>query len=382
MARARRRSVLVLGSTGSIGRSALDVLRARAGLFTVVGLAANRRVDAFVEQVREFRPPAAALLDREAARTARRRLGKGVRTDIREGPDGVLSLLADPGADAALVGISGAAGLASTSEAVRRGMRVALANKESLVVAGPALLREARRTGAEILPVDSEHCAVAQALLAGKRAEVRRVLLTASGGALRDWPLALAAYNAGERRVTAALKSQGVSEYYQLVLPIETERYVFRILAAKLILEAPDHYGFDIAPEERYAPHSTDVITVPVTGSLGVRELAAAAGSFYREIRALNPAIMSDYLPKGRYEVRIPRGARKDVVARLPMLRRATPAVDVRRVKYRVKRGDTLQRIAERFDVSVEELRQWNRGLEGHRINAGDVLVIERSGRR
>ena len=198
----------------------------------------------------------------------------------------------------------------------------------------------------------------------------------------RDWPLALAAYNAGERRVTAALKSQGVSEYYQLVLPIETERYVFRILAAKLILEAPDHYGFDIAPEERYAPHSTDVITVPVTGSLGVRELAAAAGSFYREIRALNPAIMSDYLPKGRYEVRIPRGARKDVVARLPMLRRATPAVDVRRVKYRVKRGDTLQRIAERFDVSVEELRQWNRGLEGHRINAGDVLVIERSGRR
>ena len=190
MPRARRRSVLVLGSTGSIGRSALDVLRAHRGLFSVAGLAANRRVDDFVDQVREFRPPAAALLDRAAARAARRRLGKGVRTDVREGPEGVLSLLSDPGADAALVGISGAAGLASTAEAVRRGMRVALANKESLVVAGPALLREARRTGAEILPVDSEHCAVAQALRAGKTAEVRRVLLTASGGALRDWPLA------------------------------------------------------------------------------------------------------------------------------------------------------------------------------------------------
>lgn len=197
----------------------------------------------------------------------------------------------------------------------------------------------------------------------------------------RDWPLALAAYNAGERRVASALKTQGVSEYYQLVLPIETERYVFRILAAKLVLEAPDHYGFDIAPEQRYAPHSTDVITVPVTGSLGVRELAAAAGSFYREIRALNPAIMSDYLPRGRYEVRIPRGANKDVAARLPMLRRA-PVADVRRVKYRVKSGDTLQQIAERFDVSIDALRSWNRRVRGDRIHPGDVLVIERRSRR
>jgi soluble lytic murein transglycosylase-like protein len=197
----------------------------------------------------------------------------------------------------------------------------------------------------------------------------------------RDWALALAAYNAGERRVASALKTQGVSEYYQLVLPIETERYVFRILAAKLILEAPDHYGFSVAPEERYAPHSTDVITVPVTGSLGVRDLAAAAGSFYREMRALNPAIMSDHLPAGRYAVRIPRGADKNVAARLPMLRRA-PVVEVRRVKYRIKRGDTLQRIAERFDVSVEALQRWNRSARSGRINAGDVLIIERPRRR
>lgn len=201
-------------------------------------------------------------------------------------------------------------------------------------------------------------------------------------GQFRNWALALAAYNAGERRVASALKAQGVSEYYQLVLPIETERYVFRILAAKLILQAPDHYGFDVAPEERYAPHSTDVVTVPVTGSLGVRELAAAAGSFYREIRALNPAIMSDYLPAGRYAVRIPRGGNTNVAARLPQLRRAAPAAEVRRVKYRVKRGDTLQRIAERFDVSVEALQSWNRGIRNGRIHAGDMLVIERSGRR
>jgi hypothetical protein len=192
----------------------------------------------------------------------------------------------------------------------------------------------------------------------------------------RDWPLALAAYNAGERRVATALQAQGVSGYYQLVLPSETERYVFRILAAKLILEAPDHYGFAIAPEERYAPHATDVVAVPVSDSLAVRELASAAGSFYREIRALNPAIMSDRLPSGRYTVRIPRGAAKVFAAALPALGRKSPARSVARVTYRVKKGDTLQRIARRFDVSVEALRGWNRSVRHGRIYPGDVLVV------
>ena len=188
MPRQRKRSVIVLGSTGSIGRSALSVIRAHPDLFTVAALAARGSVEAFVEQAREFRPGAAALLDPAAAAAARRAL-RGVRVDLREGLDGILSLFEDPGADAALVGISGAAGLSSTVEAIGRGMRVALANKESLVMAGPVLLREARRTGAEVLPVDSEHAAVAQAMLAGGRREVRRILLTASGGALRYVPL-------------------------------------------------------------------------------------------------------------------------------------------------------------------------------------------------
>jgi 1-deoxy-D-xylulose-5-phosphate reductoisomerase len=188
MPRTRKRSVLVLGSTGSIGRSALEVIRSHPDLFTVAGLAARGSVDLFVEQVREFRPRAAALLDPAAAASARRLL-RGTRTDLREGLEGILSLFEDPGADTALVGIAGAAGLSSTVEAVRHGMRIALANKESLVMAGPHLLRAAARTGAEVLPVDSEHCAVAQAMLAGRRDEVRRVLLTASGGALRDLPL-------------------------------------------------------------------------------------------------------------------------------------------------------------------------------------------------
>ena len=188
MARKRKRSVLVLGSTGSIGRSALEVIRAHPDLFTVAGRAARGSVETFAAQVREFRPRAAALLEGDAAASARKLL-RGVKCDLREGLEGILSLFEDPGADTALVGIAGAAGLSSTVEAIRHGMRVALANKESLVMAGPRLLRAAARTGAEILPVDSEHCAVAQAMLAGRREEVRRVLLTASGGALRDVPL-------------------------------------------------------------------------------------------------------------------------------------------------------------------------------------------------
>jgi 1-deoxy-D-xylulose-5-phosphate reductoisomerase len=188
MARPRPRSVLVLGSTGSIGRSALDVIRAHPDRFRVAGLAARGSADLFARQVREFLPRAAALVEPAAAAAARKALRR-VPTDLREGEEGVLSLLDDPGADAALVGITGAAGLAPTAAAVGRGMRVALANKESLVMAGPALLREARRTGATILPVDSEHCAVAQALACGRAEEVERIWLTASGGALRDLPL-------------------------------------------------------------------------------------------------------------------------------------------------------------------------------------------------
>ncbi len=188
MSSPRKRSVLVLGSTGSIGRSALEVIRAHPDRFEVAALAARGSAADLVEQARAVRPRAVALLEPEAAAEAREAL-RTSGVEVREGLPGILSLFDDPGGDAALVGVSGAAGLAGTVEAVRRGMRVALANKESLVVAGPHLLAEAARTGAEILPVDSEHSAVAQALLAGRREEVRRVLLTASGGALRDMPL-------------------------------------------------------------------------------------------------------------------------------------------------------------------------------------------------
>lgn len=192
-----------------------------------------------------------------------------------------------------------------------------------------------------------------------------------------DWPLALAGYNAGERRVDTALREQGVTDYYRLALPLETERYVFRVLAAKLILEAPDHYGFTVAPQERYAPHATASVTVTVTGHLPVRTVAAAAGSFYREIRTLNPALTSDRLPAGRYTLRIPAEGRARFVAAVPGLEREMAARRARRVTYRVRPGDTLGGIAGRFGVSVEALRRRNAAARRTHIYPGAVLVIE-----
>jgi len=194
-----------------------------------------------------------------------------------------------------------------------------------------------------------------------------------------DWPLALAGYNAGERRVSTALREQGVTEYYRLVLPAETERYLFRILAAKLILEAPERYGFTVPPQERYAPHATATVTVTVTGHLLLRELGAAAGSYYREIRTLNPAIAGDRLPPGRYTVRIPETGRARFASARAELERTMAARAARRKTYRVRRGDTLGGIARRFGVTIAELRRWNAAAR-RILHPGDVLVIERAG--
>ncbi|MGH7388696.1 MAG: transglycosylase SLT domain-containing protein [Candidatus Rokuibacteriota bacterium] len=198
----------------------------------------------------------------------------------------------------------------------------------------------------------------------------------------KEWPLALAAYNAGEGRVRGAMSRQGVATYYQLALPLETERYFFRILAAKLILEDPAQYGFEVPPEERYSPHATEVVTLRVVGHVTVAEIAAAAGSFYRQTKALNPAIMADTLPEGRYDVRIPEGRRAGFEAALPGLERAMAARAVQRVRYLVKPGDTLGGIARRHGVSVGDIRQWNPATRRSHIYPGQVISIERRGRR
>jgi hypothetical protein len=199
-------------------------------------------------------------------------------------------------------------------------------------------------------------------------------------GSFGDWPLALAAYNAGESRVRAAMTQQGVSTYHQLSLPLETERYFFHILAAKLILADPAEYGFEVPPEERYSPHATEVVPLRVVGHVTVAEIAAAAGSFYRETRALNPAIMGDALPAGQYEIRIPEGRRGGFEAARPELERLMATRRVQRVRYRVKAGDTLGSIARQHGVEVDDIRRWNPTTRRSHIHPGQVISIERTG--
>jgi 1-deoxy-D-xylulose-5-phosphate reductoisomerase len=179
------RRVAILGSTGSIGRSTLEVIAAAGGRFTVAGLSAHRQVDRLVEQAWNFRPDWVAVADPVAGEQLEAsRLPAGTR--VLRSADSVAEAVAAPEIDVVMSAIVGAAGLAGTWSALAAGKRVALANKETLVVAGPLAMALAARHGGELLPVDSEHSAIFQALKAGRRDEVERLVLTASGGPFRN----------------------------------------------------------------------------------------------------------------------------------------------------------------------------------------------------
>lgn len=177
--------VVVLGSTGSIGRSALDVIEADStGRLRAHGLSAHANWRRLVDQVQASSPRFAALTDHQPIDEVRRAL-RGVDVEVLSGRDGVIRMVQDEATDRVLNAIVGAAGLEGTWAALEAGKTVALANKETLVVAGPLVMDLAKRRNARLLPVDSEHSAIFQALQSGARSEVRRVILTSSGGPFR-----------------------------------------------------------------------------------------------------------------------------------------------------------------------------------------------------
>lgn len=178
------RNLAILGSTGSIGCSALDVVASSQGQLRVVALTANSRLDRLCEQAHRFGPRWVVATDpAHAARHDWSRLPR--TTDYLTGEDGIRQIASSPTVDVVVAAIVGSAGLAGTWAALDAGKTVALANKETLVMAGPLVMRLAAERNAKILPVDSEHSAVFQALQAGRRDQVRRIILTASGGPFR-----------------------------------------------------------------------------------------------------------------------------------------------------------------------------------------------------
>jgi len=177
----------ILGSTGSIGVQALNVVARSPGRFEVVGLAAGRNAARLAEQVRAFRPRLVSVADAETARELVALLGAD-RPEVLAGEEGAVAVATLAEANFVVAAISGGAGLRSTWAAVEAGKAVGLANKESLVLAGELVMAAAARRGVSILPVDSEHSAIFQSLAGHNREEVRRLILTASGGPLRTLP--------------------------------------------------------------------------------------------------------------------------------------------------------------------------------------------------
>ena len=182
----------LLGSTGSIGCNTLQVVREMGGRAQVAALAAGRNVSELAGQIVEFRPALVSVADdavrRELVAELDDRCSDAWRPEILTGQEGLLATVTDVACDIVVSAAVGVVGLPATYEAIRRGKRVALANKEVLVAAGDLVMAAARESGAELLPVDSEHNALHQCLRAGRREEVDRLILTASGGPFRRTP--------------------------------------------------------------------------------------------------------------------------------------------------------------------------------------------------
>jgi len=177
----RVRRISILGSTGSIGINTLDIISRQPGVFEVAALAARSDWETIARQAKLVKPAFVALFEEKSASRARELL-KGTGIEVLDGVDGILEAATTDRADVVVSSIVGAAGVMPTYAAVEAGKIVALANKEALVAAGKLITEEAQRTGARIIPVDSEHSAVFQALMGQDRSAVRKVILTASGG--------------------------------------------------------------------------------------------------------------------------------------------------------------------------------------------------------
>ena len=224
-----------------------------------------------------------------------------------------------------------------------------------------------------------------QGLVINDRLDERRSLLASTRGAVRylqslygifsSWTLAVAAYNMGEDGLMAAILEQGVDNYYQLYLPLETQAFVFKILTVKLILSDPARYGFQLAPEDYYPPLLTDRVEVQCSRDTPIRIVAQAAKTYFKVIKDLNPEIRGSWLPVGTHTLLVPLGAAGEFQKRFSALVDEWLAAKERQI-YVVKEGDTLTSIAARFKVPLGALLEWNRLKPKATIRPGDKVIV------
>lgn len=191
----------------------------------------------------------------------------------------------------------------------------------------------------------------------------------------QSWTLAAAAYNMGEEGLKSEMLFQEVNDYYRLYLPLETQRYIPRIISAKLILLNPEKYGFKLNEDDYYRPFEFDEIIVRCDQRTPIRLVAQAAGTYFKQIKDLNPDIRGHYLPAGSHAILLPKGSADGFKERFDKAVAGWQKNPDKHV-YTVKAGDNLSSIAERFQVPLRALLVWNDLKTSHRIHPGDRLII------
>lgn len=190
-----------------------------------------------------------------------------------------------------------------------------------------------------------------------------------------SWSLALAAYNMGEEGLEAEILEQGITNYYRLYLPLETQRFVFRIIAIKRIVESPQNYGFTLSANDFYAPEAYSTVQVNAFTDLPLRLIATAAKTDFKTVKDFNPEIRGHYLAAGTRAVNLPIDGEAGFHDRLTVLIEADTKIRNQRV-YVVKKGDSLSGIAQKFEVPLAALLIWNRIGLSKVIQPGQRLVI------
>ncbi|MGD8227817.1 MAG: transglycosylase SLT domain-containing protein [Desulfobacteraceae bacterium] len=222
-------------------------------------------------------------------------------------------------------------------------------------------------------------------LVINRRVDERRNIFASTRAAIQyfkdlhktfgSWTLAVAAFNMGEEGLMTEIMEQDTNDYYELYLPLETQRFIFRILSVKMIFESPERFGFKLNEEDYYPPLRFDRVEVTCEREMPIRIVAKAARTHFKVIKDLNPEIRGHYLAEGTHRILVPKGASEGFEARYQSAAKEHVTNEKEQV-YFVKEGDSLSAIAERFDVPLTSLLLWNRLNPRRHIHPGQRLVI------
>jgi hypothetical protein len=222
-------------------------------------------------------------------------------------------------------------------------------------------------------------------LVINRRVDERRNLFASTRAAIRyfkdlhrtfgSWTLSVAAFNMGEEGLMTEMIEQDSKNYYELYLPLETQRFIFRILCVKMIFADPERYGFKLKEEDYYPPLTFDKVEVTCEREMPIRVIAKAARTHFKEIKDLNPEIRGHYLTKGSHHIRVPKGASKGFDSRYQNAAKDHLTNEKEQI-YVVREGDNLSSIADRFEVPLTSIIIWNRLNPRRHIHPGQRLVI------